>query len=85
MASRDSFQAGERIRTADVQLGNAAVSGCKVNDGKDLTRMANSVCMPVCTESADPDLARVIEAWPTLLPPIRAAMLALVNSAAASR
>jgi|SRR6516162_1619926 hypothetical protein len=29
----------------------------------------------------DPDLARLIEAWPTLLDPIRRAMLALLSSA----
>jgi hypothetical protein len=31
--------------------------------------------------SADPDLARIIDAWPTLTEPIREAMLALVDFA----
>ena len=33
----------------------------------------------------DPDLASVVHAWPDLPEPIRAAMLAMVGSAAASR
>jgi hypothetical protein len=42
----------------------------------------SSVCTPVCTETAkaDPDLARLIDAWPSLPDPIRRAMLALVAS-----
>jgi hypothetical protein len=34
------------------------------------------------TSTIDPDVSRVIDAWPTLPAPIRAAILALVNSAA---
>jgi len=30
--------------------------------------------------AVDPDLARILEAWPNLPEPIRRAMLALVNS-----
>jgi hypothetical protein len=30
---------------------------------------------------ADPDLTRLVDAWPTLPPPIRAAVLALVETA----
>jgi hypothetical protein len=33
----------------------------------------------------DPDLARILEAWPTLAEPIRRAMLALVESAGPRR
>jgi DDE superfamily endonuclease len=37
-----------------------------------------SVCTTGCTSPANPDLARVIAAWPTLPEPIRRAVLALV-------
>jgi hypothetical protein len=33
------------------------------------------------TVGTDPDLARVIDAWPTLPPHIRAAVLALIGTA----
>jgi len=36
---------------------------------------------PPETPSTDPDLARLVEAWPILSTPIRAAVLALVQSA----
>jgi hypothetical protein len=42
-----------------------------------LTGTAESGCEPV--RESDPDLARVVEAWPTLPPAIRRAMLALVG------
>jgi hypothetical protein len=32
------------------------------------------------TEESDPDLARIIDAWPTLPGPIRRAMLALIEA-----
>jgi hypothetical protein len=42
---------------------------------------SSAVCTPVCT---DPDLARVVEAWPTLPDHIRAAILALASTARGS-
>ena len=80
----DKRKAGDGIRTHDVQLGNAAVAGCKANHNKALHSSNQSVCTPVCTETKkadDPDLAHLINAWPDLSPPIRAAMLAMVASA----
>jgi hypothetical protein len=46
--------------------------------GKELGAPPASGCTDGCT---DPDLARVLEAWPTLPEPIRAAVLALVQAA----
>ena len=42
----------------------------------------DSRCTTGCTNPSDPDLARVIAAWPSLSAPIRAAMLAIIQSAA---
>ena len=36
---------------------------------------------PTKTSALDPDLARLIDAWPTLPDPIKAAVLALLDSA----
>jgi hypothetical protein len=76
-------RAGDGIRTHDVQLGNAAVVshldeavlGVTSEDGKLL-----AVSLPA--RPADAELARVVEAWPDLPPHIRAAVLALVGTAA---
>jgi hypothetical protein len=59
-----------------------------------LRHEAKTVCTPVCTESAnlplaehmpapraDPNLARVLDAWPTLPEHIRRAIVALVGTA----
>jgi hypothetical protein len=63
-------------------------------EDKGLNQSSGLVCTPVCTESSkqlpddphfglqiDPDLARILDAWPALAPAIRRAMLALVESA----
>jgi hypothetical protein len=42
---------------------------------------ANSGAFSVGTSPLDPDLARILDAWPILSPPIRAAMLALTSTA----
>jgi hypothetical protein len=46
--------------------------------------LPSPVCTPACTSKPeiDPDLARILDAWPTLAEPIRRAVLALVESAA---
>jgi hypothetical protein len=44
-----------------------------------LTGQADDGCESV--SGTDPDLARVVSAWPDLPPPIRAAVLALVVAA----
>jgi hypothetical protein len=36
---------------------------------------------PLAATTADPDLARILDAWPTLPPHIRAAVLALIGTA----
>ncbi len=74
-------KAGERIRTADVQLGNIAsdsitplYSNSYKSDNRHLT--ANF------TENFakfQQDLARVIKRWPSLLPNIQAAIMVLIG------
>jgi hypothetical protein len=44
----------------------------------------DSGCTTGCTNSTDPDLSRLVASWPTLTDPIRAAMLALLQSATAT-
>ncbi|MBX7104514.1 MAG: hypothetical protein K1X57_10570 [Gemmataceae bacterium] len=44
----------------------------------DLPRIASTIDPEI--DSPDPDLARILEAWPTLPEPIRRAMLALVGA-----
>jgi hypothetical protein len=82
-------RAGDRIRTGDVQLGNAAVHRPNplpaITSGTKARRLAPQLA-PVI-ENTPPaafptDLARVAAAWPALPDPIRRAVLALVESAA---
>lgn len=52
-----------------------------------LVLIAESECITGCTNPSDPDLPdliRVLTAWPNLSAPIRAAMLALIQSAAST-
>ena len=75
-------RAGDRIRTGDVQLGNVAGADPTDKQDKDLGRQTPVLTRPLHAEAAtDPDLARVIDAWPDLRPHIRAAVLALVGTA----
>jgi hypothetical protein len=46
------------------------------------SRAAKSGADSAASAPSDPDLARLIDAWPTLPGPIRRAVLALVNSGA---
>ena len=73
-------RAGDRIRTGDVQLGNAAVAAAKDKQDNDL-RQADGTLTARLQENADPDLARVVAAWPALPEHIKAAVLALVRTA----
>jgi hypothetical protein len=76
---------GDRIRTGDVQLGNAAVAGSiplsHNTYGAPAGSLAPQLAPVVETRPSDPDLARVLEAWPTLPAHIKAAVLALIGSA----
>jgi hypothetical protein len=51
------------------------------NDGQPAAGGAKSGAASPDRSPADPDLARLVDAWPTLPPPIRAAVLALVETA----
>jgi hypothetical protein len=46
---------------------------------------AKSSAFPADPSLIDPDLARILDAWPTLAEPIRRAVLALVESASPRR
>ncbi len=54
---------------------------------QELTSISDSCCSAGCSSGeseggiADPELARVVELWPNLSEPIRAAILALVKTA----
>jgi hypothetical protein len=75
-------RAGDRIRTGDVQLGNAASANSTHNQDNELQRQAPALAVRLRTVAeTDTDLARLIEAWPALPPHIRAAVLALVGAA----
>jgi hypothetical protein len=79
------IRAGDRIRTGDVQLGNAAVTGsiplqARSYRSSSTLLSAQLSAAPQQPVSNDPGLARVIDAWPALPDPIKAAVLALVSS-----
>jgi len=75
-------RAGDGIRTHDVQLGNVARDGQGSKPDKDLRQQAPALTRHLHGKAAlDSDLARILDAWPDLPEPIRAAMLAMVASA----
>jgi hypothetical protein len=75
-------RAGDRIRTGDVQLGNAVVASQKVPENTDISSADDAACRPACrAEPEDADLRRVVAAWPDLPDAIRRAVLALIGSA----
>jgi hypothetical protein len=93
-AGGDSRRAGDGARTHDSHVGNAEIADAKANDSKELRREADSVCTgfaptrpnslpaaPAPPPATDPDLAHVLDAWPTLPAHIKAAILALVATA----
>ena len=62
---------------ADLQSANPVTNGDNDNN---LQTPISSVNSSVNSSHQNPDLRRVIEAWPTMPPAIRAAVLALVDS-----
>ena len=52
-----------------------------VRNGLGLMRTARGLAYRLLTEPRDPDLARVVDAWPNLTAPIRRAILAIIESA----
>jgi hypothetical protein len=72
--------AGLLIAGAFFQLRQQRTTGISMR--QELDKMSDDLSIPrEGIAPADPDLARVTEAWPSLTPPIRAAILALVKSA----
>jgi hypothetical protein len=66
----------------DKENQNAFEIRLKSKGDKATRHFSSAVCTPVCTKPSDPELARVVEVWPSLPAPIRAAVLALVSSVA---
>lgn len=57
------------------------VSESNANSGNDFRQPEKRLTQPLHRiAEADPDLARLVAAWPGLPKPIKAAMLALVNA-----
>src|SRR5262245_28120830 len=84
----DEKSSGGRDRTGDSRLMKPIASRRNPNDVNGCGDASSSLAQPLAQDSPkplgiDPDLARVADAWPNLSPPIRAAVLALVQSAAA--
>jgi hypothetical protein len=69
-------------RTPDFQIHSLTTTAHNQPPDKDLSPDAPSACRPACrTAPEDPDLARLIGAWPALPDPIRRAVLTLVDAA----
>ena len=73
-------------RTPDLRFTKAQVDSRKANDPRDLPHTASERATPGATPSAesgtdDPDLAAVIDAWPTLPKHLRQSILAFVDAA----
>jgi hypothetical protein len=65
----------------DSRVGNVAVAGTSTNPLDTCGDIPPDVALCVAQLPTDPDLARVVTAWKTLPPHIRAAVLALVTCA----
>ncbi len=68
-------------RTQDLRINLPHGDDAKMQADKDLQPGGLFACRPACWEEADPDLARVVAAWPELPEALRRAVLALVESA----
>ena len=77
---------GAGDRTQDPQIKSLPVSRRKHFQNNSLQQSAEPVAVPVAVAGEskggkdDPDLARLIVAWPTLSEPIRRAMLAILEA-----
>jgi hypothetical protein len=80
-AERRLSRAGDGARTHDSHVGNADVPGHNPCNGNTYGDAVGEVALRVAQLPTDPDLARVVEAWPHLPEAIRRAVLALVGSA----
>jgi hypothetical protein len=52
---------------------------CKQLTGKAVRESERAACAPACATPTDPDLARVVAAWPALPDAIKRAVLALIG------
>jgi len=79
-------KAGDGIRTHDVQLGKLETPRLSGDSGKTYndTPRRDTSSAALCNQkpAPDPDLERVIAAWPDLPEPTRQAVLAVVRAAA---
>ncbi len=74
-------RAGDGARTHDSHVGNAVVAGAEALPANDLRQGPAALTRPLPNAAdADPDLARVVAAWPGLPEAIRRAVLALVGA-----
>src|SRR4051812_1186094 len=74
------FSEGDGTRTRNHRIDSPATPPPESPTGQDLAPTATSPLQHAYESASDPDLARVIGAWPALPAPIRRAILALVRS-----
>jgi hypothetical protein len=70
----------EGIRTPDIQIHSLEATSRNPLPANTSAATAGQLAPQLAPTHADPDLARVVEAWPTLPPAIRRAVLALLGS-----
>ncbi len=86
-SAEDCTSASERARTFDPLIKSQSVPIHNVLQGNTLQQSAETVAVPVAVAGEseggndDPDLSRLVAAWPTLAEPIRRAMLAILEAA----
>jgi len=83
----DEERVGDRTRTGDNQIHSLESTAHKGQSDNDLQSEVQTACGSACRSASestkvDPDLSRVISAWPTLSKAIKAAILALVREEA---
>ncbi len=78
------FSENDGTRTRNHRIDSPPISRAKHQKNKAHTASEHNGRSDdlIAGETLDPDLARVVAAWPTLSEPIRRAVLALIGSAA---
>ena len=80
-----------RIRTWDLRFRKPMVDDCKAENSKELDDQQSADCTTACTKKPetdsehDPDLGRIVAAWPGLARKVRASILAMVDKATRSK
>ena len=89
-SAEDCTSASERARTFDPLIKSQSVPIRNVLQGNTLQQSAEPVAVPVAVAGEseggndDPDLSRLVAAWPTLAEPLKAAIRAMIASATGS-